>query len=327
MKYVYRKSYGAPDDLQVLDGKPKPPGAHELQIRVLASTVNRTDLGVLSGKPYIFRFFAGWPKPKYNTTGTDFAGVVEQIGVGVTRFKAGDQVWGFLDHGLPAHAQFMTIADKTAMQVKPERLSFEQSAASAEGAHYAYNFMKHAQITGKERILVYGVTGAIGSAMVQLLKYEGCEVTAVYDSRYGRHPESLETVVNRLGADKVIDAAKEDFTTEIGHYDGVFDAVGKSRFKSCKRLLKPKGYFISSELGPGGENVFLALSSPFRRGKKVLFPFPTDIQGSLDYLKKVIDAGAFTPIMDRSFKIEEIRKAFAYVMSEMKVGNVWIDLK
>lgn len=324
MKHVYRKGYGHPDILEVKEGPVEAPKAGELQIRLKASTVNRTDMGVLTGEPYIFRFFVGWPRPKYHSTGTDFAGIVEQVGEGSSRFKVGDEVWGFFDHGLPSHAEFMTIPERTPMQRKPKGMSFAETVASAEAAHYAYNFMKHAKVQGSERILVFGATGGIGSAMVQLLKAEGCEVTAVYDSRYGVHPEGLRSVVERLGADKLMDASEEDFTSERGGYDGVFDAVGKSRFKVCKALLKPKGYYISSELGPGAENIFLALSSPLR-SKKVLFPFPSDIQASLDHLQGLMEAGKFRPLMDRSYPLEQIQDAFRYVMSGMKVGNVWID--
>ena len=209
-------------------------------------------MGVLTGLPYIFRLFAGFPGPHYVSPGTDFAGVVERAGEEVTDYKKGDRVMGFHDHGTGSQAEYMVYNVKKPLARIPEGIGDHTAVASLEGAHYAINFVNKVQLQAGQKVMLNGATGAIGSAALQILKNEGMIVTAVCGT------ENIEKV-RALGADRVYDYKTEDFTLDNEKYDFVFDAVGKSSFGKCKRLLKPNGCYISSELGPRNENPFLAI--------------------------------------------------------------------
>ena len=171
-----------------------------------------------------------------------------------------------------------------------------------------------------QRVLVNGATGAIGSAAVQLLKERGVHVTAVCG------PDQVERVAAALGPDRVIDYASQDFTKEDARYDFVLDAVGKSTFGRCRRVLDPRGIYVSSELGPWGQNVWFALLAPLSNGRKVIFPFPTDVKGTIALMSRLLEEGKFQPLIDRRYPIEQIREAFEYVDSGQKIGNVILTL-
>jgi NADPH:quinone reductase-like Zn-dependent oxidoreductase len=318
MKTVFRTRYGGPDVLEVKEVPTPEPRAGEVLVRVRAATVSRTDCGALWGAPYIYRFFAGWPRPRHAATGCDFAGDVAAVGKGVPTFKVGDRVWGFDDNCAGTHAQYVAFAASKAIAALPAGLDYEQAVACAEGAHYAINFLRVVHAEAGRRALVNGATGAIGSAAVQLLAAEGVHVTAVCG---GPHV----ALVRSLGAERVIDYQAEDFTTDGGRYDFICDAVGKSTFGACKPLLEPGGIYVSSELGPGGENVYLPLLTMFRK-KRVKFAFPLDIKGSLARVGKLAAQGKFRPVIDRRYRMEEIREAFTYVASGQKIGNVILTM-
>ncbi|HYG17089.1 MAG TPA: NAD(P)-dependent alcohol dehydrogenase [Bacteroidia bacterium] len=317
MKAAVRSKYGPPEMLEIkVTGRPTPKD-NEILVRVHAATVNRTDCGGLSGKPYIYRFFCGWPNPRLASTGTDFAGMVEEVGKNVTTFKPGDRVWGFNDHILGSHAQYITLSQKDNVLAIPGNISYEQAAASAEGAHYAINFINKTALKAGDNVMVYGATGAIGSAMVQLLKYYGANVTAVCRAGYPK-------VINTLGADRVIET--DDLgVEEEGSYHFIFDAVGKSSFRACKPLLQKGGVYISSELGPGNENLYLPLTTCFA-DKRVIFPFPTDINASLKLIGNLLENKQFKPVIDRRYPLEQIQEAFYYVNSGLKTGNVILTM-
>ncbi|MFN3997070.1 NAD(P)-dependent alcohol dehydrogenase [Algoriphagus sp.] len=319
MKAAVRYSYGPIDSIQVLEIPVPEPKANEVRIKVMSATVNRTDLGVLTGKPYIMRAFAGFPKPTKPVTGTDFAGIVDKVGEKVTEFKIGDRVWGFQDNGAGTQGEFVCISVKTAIMKIPKEISFAEIVACAEAAHYAYNFLNKVKLVPGNHVLVNGGTGAIGSAAIQLMKTQGILVTAVC------HENNVEKV-KALGADRVIALEKEDFTKEKIEYDIVLDAVGKSRFSLCKSILKPGGIYISSELGPNWENLTLALTTPIFRGKKVVFPLPLDILNSMNHIQDLLLKGQFKPLMDRTFPLDQVREAYTYVASEKKIGNVILEI-
>jgi NADPH:quinone reductase-like Zn-dependent oxidoreductase len=320
MKAAIRLKYGSPGVLTIKEVEIPAHKDNEVLIRVYATTVNRTDCAVLSGKPFIMRFFTGLFKPKLSSTGTDFAGRVEAIGKKVTSFKVGDRVWGFYDNGIGSHAEYMTVADDKPISSIPGDITYEEAAAAAEGAHYAYNFIKKVDLTAGQKVLVNGATGAIGSAAVQFLKYFGVWVTAVCNT------ENIE-LIKSLGADKIIDYTRDDFTKDDGKYDFIFDAVGKSTFGQCKHLLRPRGIYMSSELGPKSQNILFALVTPLLGGKKVIFPVPTDIKGSMHFIKNLIEQDKFKPVIDREYPLERIGEAFEYVASGQKTGNVIITMK
>ena len=315
MKAAYRKEYGPPESLKIKELEIPKVKENEILIKVHAATVNRTDCAVLRGSPYIMRLFTGLLKPRLPITGTDFAGEVEAVGNKVSSFKVGNRVFGFNDSGSASHAQYMKISADKAISLIPEKLSYEEAAASLEGAHYAYNFIKKVKVKEGEKILINGATGAIGSALVQFSKYYGAYVTAVGNSK------NIE-LMKSLGADKVIDYQTADFTEDNQKYKYIFDAVGKSSFTKCRNLLETDGVYISSELGSLGENLFLALVTKISSGKKVIFPTPTDIKASINFIKKLVNEDKFKAVIDREYPLDKIIEAFTYTADGQKTGNV-----
>ena len=317
MKAAIHTRYGPPDVLAVKEIETPVPGDDEILVKVYAATVNRTDCGILMAKPFVIRFFTGLFSPNHPVSGTDFAGVVEATGKNITSFKIGDRVFGFDNNGLNSHAQYLTITESKAVEVIPDNITFEEAAASLEGAHYAFNFINKVNLQQDHKVLVNGATGAIGSAAVQLLKYSGVSVTAVCSTK------NVE-LVRSLGANRVIDYMKDDFTRDQEKYHFVFDAVGKSTFSKCKPLLLNGGVYISSELGPMAQNLFFALMRPVMRNKKVVFPVPTNIRRSVELVKKLLEESRFKPVIDRKYPLNDIAGAFEYVLSGEKTGNVLI---
>ncbi len=319
MKAIVRMSYGPPGVLQLKEVEKPVPKDNEVLIKVYAATVNRTDCGILRAKPFIIRIFTGLKKPNKQTTGTDFAGEIEAAGKDAASFNTGDKVFGFDDGGLCSHAEYLTISVDKPLAIMPDGISYEQAAASLEGAHYAYNYVKKMNIHNSTIVLVYGATGAIGSSAVQFIKYFGAYVTAVCNTK------NIE-LVKSLGADKIIDYTKEDFTQDDQTYNYVLDAVGKSTFGKCKPLLKPGGVYMSSDLGPMAQNPLLALLAPIAGSKKVKFPIPFNIKESILFIKKIIEEGKFKAVIDRVYSLLDIVDAYKYVEMGQKTGNVIIRM-
>lgn len=319
MKAVTRTKYGPPNVLEVKSIEKPIPKNNEILIRVHATTVNRTDCGILTGKPYIIRAFVGLSKPRDLVPGTDFAGQIEAIGKAVSEFKVGDRVFGLYDEGLRSQAEYMTIREDKALTKIPDGVSYAAAVASAEGAHYAHNFIDKVPLKKGDKVLVYGATGAIGTSAVQILKHMGAYVTAV-----GNTP-NME-MIKSLGADKTYDYQKEDFTQDDERYNFVFDAVGKSSFPICKHLLLPKGIYISSELGPGAQNLYLPITTWVKGGKRVIFPFPHSCKRSILFMAKLLEQEEFRPVIDRSYPIEKVVEAYDYVLTGQKTGNVILSL-
>jgi NADPH:quinone reductase-like Zn-dependent oxidoreductase len=319
MRAAVRQKYGPPESLLIKEIPVPKPGKGEVLIRVQATTVNRTDCAGLTGKPYAIRLFSGLLKPKKISTGTDFTGVVERVGEGVKDFMPGDRVFGFNDNGAGTHAQYVLFPVGNNIRHIPDSVSFENAAASLEGAHYALNFLNKVNVNSGDHILVIGGTGAIGSALVQILNHIGANVTAVCRAEHFER-------VKELGAHRVIDYMNDDFTRYPEKYNHVFDSVGKSSFGVCKKLMKHDGIYISSELGKNWENLFLALTATFRSGPNVIFPVPTNIGATLDYMYKLLEQGKFRPLIDKIITLEELPEAFRYTCSGQKVGNVVVRL-
>jgi NADPH:quinone reductase-like Zn-dependent oxidoreductase len=271
-----------------------------------------------SAEYFISRFFTGLFKPKYQIQGNEFAGVIEATGKSVTQFAAGDKVFGYNEKTFGGHAEYMTAAEE-AIATIPTGYTFEQAAPLLEGSHYALCDIRAAKVESGQNVLVYGATGAIGSAAVQLLKHFGARVTAVCNTK------NME-LVKSLGADEVIDYTKQDFTKTNQKFNFIFDAVGKSSFGQCKPLLTPKGIYISTELGKNGENIWLALLTPLGGGKRLLFPIPTISKEDVLFFKNLAETGKFKPVIDRTYKFEEIVEATRYVESGQKTGNVVIKI-
>ena len=319
MKAVVHTRYGPPEVAELKAVKKPVPLNNELLVKVFASTVNRTDSGFRSAQYFISRFFSGLFKPKYTILGCEFAGIIEAIGNDVTQFEMGDKVFGYNDKSFGSHAEYLTIAEDEAVATMPDGISFERAAPITEGAHYALCDINAAKVKKGQDVLVNGATGAIGSAAVQLLKHIGANITAVC------HTKDL-ILVKSLGADVVIDYTQTDFTTLNNTFDFVFDAVGKSSFAACKPLLKDKGIYISTELGKHSANVFLAITTRFFSNKKVLFPLPVSNKAQLIFLKELVVIGAYLPVIDRVYALDEIVEAYRYVETGMKTGNVVIKI-
>ena len=318
MKAAVRTRYGPPDVVRIQDVDEPKLGDHEVLVRVHATTVTRTDCAFRGAKPFIVRFFSGLASPRVTVLGSEFAGVVEAVGGGVTAFEVGDRVFGYSEHRFGAHAEHLSMADDGPLTTMPANMSFEEVAPSTEGSHYALACITKARIRNGHRVLVNGATGAIGSAAVQILKDLGAVVTAVCDT------EHLE-LVRGLGADRVIDYTAVDFTKDEQTYDVVFDAVGKSTFGRCRRLLKPGGYYLSTDLGPFAQNPILMLVTLLFGGKKAMMPIPpTYDQERVRYFKDLLESGAFRPVIDRRYRLDEIVEAYRYVETGRKIGNVVI---
>jgi len=326
MRAAVHTSYGPPDVVRIAEVDKPTPKNHQVLVKVHATTVNRTDSGFRAGKPLIVRLFTGLIRPKVTVLGNEFAGEIEAVGRDVTSFLVGDRVFGYsgLQHGsrFGAHAEYLAMPEDGSLATMPANLTYEQAAPSTEGAHYALTMIRTAKIQRGHDVLVYGATGAIGSAAVQLLKSLGAQVTAVCDT------EHLE-LVRGLGADRVIDYTVEDFTKDAQRYEVVLDAVGKSSFFRCRRLLKPGGSYLSSDGGPLNQNLVLVLISPLVGvfgGKKVLFRVPRDDQEMVRYFKELIESGAFKPLIDRRYRLDQIVEAYRYVETGQKIGNVVISV-
>jgi NADPH:quinone reductase-like Zn-dependent oxidoreductase len=320
MKAAVHTRYGLPDVVRISEVEKPTAKDNEVLVKVHATTVNRTDCGFRAAKPFFVRFFTGLIRPRVTVLGTEFAGAVEALGSGVRSFEVGDRVFGFNGSRFGAHAEYMAIPQDGFLATMPANVTYEEAAASTEGSHYALSFIRKAKIGSGQDVLVNGATGAIGSAAVQLLKRLGAEVTAVCDT------ENVE-LVRGLGADRVIDYTSEDFTKDEQSYDVVLDAVGKSSFGRCKRLLKPRGIYLSSDLGALSQNPVLALVTPLFGGKRVMFPIPRDDQEMARYFKGLIESGEFKPVIDRRYRLDQIVEAYRYVETGQKIGNVVITVE
>jgi NADPH:quinone reductase-like Zn-dependent oxidoreductase len=320
MKAAVRTRYGPPEVVRIAEVDQPAVTDHDVLVKVHVTTVNRTDCGFRAAKPFIVRFFSGLITPRVTVLGTEFAGVVEAVGGGVTSFEVGDRVFGYSEGRFGAHAEYLSIPEDGPLATIPANMTYEEAAPSTEGSHYALACITKAKIARGQHVLVNGATGAIGSAAVQILKSLGAVVTAVCDT------EHVE-LVRGLGADRVVDYTADDFTKDEQTYDVVFDAVGKSSFGRCNRLLKPRGFYLSTDLGPLSQNPILALITPLFGGKKAMMPIPRKYDQELvSHFKEMIESGTFSPVIDRRFPLDRIVEAYRYVETGQKIGNVVITV-
>lgn len=311
--------YGGPEVLQRTQLPVPIPGPNDILVRVHATTVNRTDCGFRSAEYVVSRLFSGIFKPKWPVLGCEFAGEVVAVGAAVRRFKPGDRVFGYDDQRFGAHAQYLVTPAEGSVDVLPAGWSYTEAAALTEGVHYAWVDLKAASIGPGGRVLINGATGAIGSAAIQLAVSLGATVTAVCAVP---HVERIKS----LGAHAVIDRTTTDFHTMPGTYDLVFDAVGKSRFNRCRHLLANDGCYISTELGPHGENIYLALIGGLRKGPRVRFPIPTINAADVAHFRRMAEAGTLRPLIDRVVPFDHMVEAHRYVGAGQKIGNVVVEV-
>ena len=320
MKAAVRTRYGPPDVVQISQVERPVPGDRELLVKVHATTVNRTDCHYRAGKPWIMRpLVSGLARPRAAVLGNEFAGLVVAAGSSVTSFRIGDRVFGYTEGPFGAHAEYLVIAEDGRVAVMPPNLDYERAAPGTEGAHYALSHIRRAKIASSHNVMVYGATGAIGSAAVQLLKTLGAAVTAVCATPH-------VGLARTLGADRVIDYTVGDFTSDSPDYDVVFDAAGKSSFGRCKRLLKPGGIYMSTGPGPWYQNLILPLATPLLGGKKVVFAYPRIDQETVMHFAHLMETGQFAPVIDRQYPLDQIVDAYRYAETGQKIGNVVITV-
>ncbi|MFT5077306.1 MAG: NADPH:quinone reductase-like Zn-dependent oxidoreductase [Flavobacteriaceae bacterium] len=317
MKASIRRTYGLPNQIRIENIEKPIPKDNEVLIKVHAATVNRTDCAILTAKPFIMRFVLGLFRPRKIILGTDFAGKVFAIGKNVKSFCINDRVFGFNDMGSKSQSEYLTQTEDNLFSI-PDNIDNKQAAASLEGAHYAYTFIHKVNIQSGQKILINGATGGIGSTLIQFVKQYDVTITATCNTKNIKLIESL-------GADKIYDYTKENFTDDKEKYDYIFDTVGKSTFGKCKPLLKEGGIYISSELGPYSQNLFYAITTMFLN-KKVIFPAPYSTQKTIPYIMELLKQEKFKPIIDREYSLEDINLAYEYVLRGEKIGNVIINI-
>lgn len=314
MKAAVHLRYGPPEVVNITE-RPRPvPRNGEFLVQIHATTVNRTDCGFRSAVYVISRLFSGLFKPRQTILGCEYAGEVVDVR-GVDTVHPGNRVFGYNDSRFGAHAEYMVVRENDAFAIVPDTMSYIDAAPLTEGAHYALCDLRAAKVGTGTSVLIYGATGAIGSAAVQLARVMGATVTAVCGPNY-------VDIVASLGAHRVIDYTTAEFTGLTDRYDVVFDAVGKLSWAHCKPLLTDHGCYISTELGTRYENPFLALITPLLGGKRVLFPIPTISRADVEYIRSLVVSGQFSPLIDRIMSLDDIVEAYRYVETGQKIGNV-----
>jgi NADPH:quinone reductase-like Zn-dependent oxidoreductase len=313
MRAVVHDRYGSPDVLRLEEVERPEPKDDEVLIKVHATTVNRTDCGLRSAEYFISRFLTGLLRPKHKILGMELAGEVEAVGAAVTEFEVGDEVFGVTGHG--AHAEFVCMAESAPLAHKPAGMTFEESAAVIDGASLALACLGKADLRTGRSILVYGASGSVGTAAVQLARHFGAHVTAVCNTK------NLELVAS-LGADEVLDHTQEDFTKSGKTYDVVFDAVGKHSFRRSRRSLKPGGIYAETDLGFLWHVPVLALLTRRIGDKRVTLGITRYTKEDVLFLKGLIEAGEYRAVIDRRYPLEDVVEATRYVETGQKTGNV-----
>ena len=324
MRAVVYDRYGPPEVLRLEEVDRPIPREDEVLVKIHATTVNRADVHIREANrrsglaaSLLSRLVSGLRRPRHRILGREFAGEVEAVGAAVTEFAVGDHVFGLGGLRFGAHAEFMCMRESVRIAHMPAGMSFEEAAPICDGALNALMCLKQADLRKGRTILIYGASGAIGTAGVQLAKHFGADVTAVCSTK------NLE-LVKSLGADRVIDYTKEDFTKNGQTYDVIFDAVGKHSFKRCRGSLEPGGLYLPTD---GFRNIILALLPSRRGAKRVVFQIPPrQPKKDVLFLKELIEAGKFRPVIDRRYPLEDVIEATRYVETQKKVGNVVLTL-
>ncbi len=320
MRAVVYDRYGPPEVLRFEDIERPVTGEDEVLVKVHATTVNRLDTATREANrrsglaiSFLSRLVSGVRRPRHRVLGTEFAGEVEVVGAAVSEFAVGDQVFGTSGLRFGAHAEFIALPVSARIAPMPAGMSFEEAAPICDGALNALTCLKQVDLKKGRRILIYGASGAIGTAGVQLARYFGADVTAVCNTK------NLE-LVRSLGADRVIDYTQQDFTKNRQTYDVIFDAVGKLSFRRSRGSLEPHGIFLPTD---GFANLMWALLTPRLGGKKVLFQIPPrQTKQDVLFLKELIEAGRYRPVIDRRYPLKDVVEATRYVETEQKTGNV-----
>ena len=312
MRAVVYDRYGPPEVLRVEDVERPVPKEDEIFARVHATTVTRTDTGLRSAEYFISRFVTGLRRPKQRVLGLELAGVVEAVGAGVTEFAVGDEVFGV--HA-GAYAEYVCVPESGAIAHKPHNTTFEDAAAVCDGAALALACLRKAGNLESRRVVVYGASGSVGTAAVQLAKHFGADVTAVCNTK------NVE-LMHELGTDHVVDYTQQDFTKNGETYDVVFDAVGKHSFRRSRRSLKSGGTFLETDLGFMWHVPVLALATRWIGSKKVALGITKYSKEDVLLLRELIETGRYRAVIDRTYRLEDVIEATRYVETGQKTGNV-----
>ncbi|WP_445174687.1 NAD(P)-dependent alcohol dehydrogenase [Microcoleus sp.] len=321
MKAIVCTEYGSPDVLQLKEVEKPTPRDNEVQIGIYSTTVTSGDLRIRKADPFAVRFLYGFLRPKKITIlGSDLAGEIEAVGKNVKLFKEGDQVFAGTGVSLGSNAEYICLSEEGAVATKPANMTYEEAAAILFGATTSLIFLRDkGNIQSGQKVLIYGASGALGTAAVQLAKYFGAEVTGVCSTT------NLE-LVKSLGADKVIDYTKEDFTKSGQTYDIVFDTIGKSSFSGCLRSLKEKGVYLKA-VHMGLSPILRGLWTSMTSTKKVIGAIAIARKEDLIFLKDLIEAGKMKSVIDRRYPLEQTIEAHRYVEQGHKKGNVVIAVQ
>jgi NADPH:quinone reductase-like Zn-dependent oxidoreductase len=313
MRAVVHDRYGPPDVLRLEEVERPVPAEDELLVRIHATTVTRTDTGLRSAEIFISRFVTGLLRPKRQILGMELAGEVEAVGAAVSEFEVGDRVFGV--EGSGAHAEFTCVPESAALAHMPSGMTFQEAAPVCDGASLALACLRKAGSLNGRSVLVYGASGSVGTAGVQLAKHFGAHVTAVCNTK------NLE-LVRSLGADEVIDYTREDFTENGETYDVIFDAVGKHSFRRCRRSLRSGGTYVDTDLGFMWHVPALAFLTRWVGDKRVALGITKYTKKDVLFFKELVEAGKYRAVIDRTYPLEDIVEATRYVETGQKTGNV-----
>lgn len=317
MKAITYTKYGAPEVLQLKEIDKPTPKDNEILIKIFATAVNSGDVRLRGADPWAVRLIFGLTKPKINILGFVLSGEIEAVGKNVTKFKTGDNVFGATGMGFGAYAEYKCLPEDGMLAIKPDNISHKEAASISFGATAALHFLRKANIKSGQKVLVYGASGAVGTAAVQLAKYYGAVVTGVCSA-------SNVEMVKSLGADKVIDYTKEDFTKSGERYDVIFVTVDKLSFSDSIKSLKKRGTLI---LGATGISQTLqGVWTSMTTNQKVIAGVISQKADDIVFLKELIEKGHYKAVIDRSYTLEQMVEAHRYVEQGHKRGNVVITL-
>ena len=320
MKAITYSKYGSPDVLQLKEIDNPIPKDNEVLIKIFATTVTSGDCRMRKADPFAVRFFNGLTRPtKIKILGNEFAGEIEAVGKDVKLYRIGDQIFGQTGLSLGANAEYICLPEDGTLTIKPANITYEEAATIPFGGSTALHFLRKGNIKSGQKVLIYGASGSLGSAAVQLAKYFGVEVTGLCSTT------NLE-LVKSLGADKVIDYTKEDFTKKGQTYDIIFDTTGKSPFSGCVKTLKQNGIYLRA-VHMTVPSIVRGLLTSMTGSKKVIGGVATERKENLDFLKELIEVGKFKPVIDRRYPLDQIAEAHRYVDKGHKKGNIAITVQ